>query len=287
MASDPKQPPTPGSDLADRPEKSVVIFTYPKIIFMFPTMIVALICGIGMSLTHAQTSDPLARPAGAQASGAPANAQAPREGDRAAGAQAAAPDLHRRFTTPQNLLGVLFLTVFAFNLLIMGIEFPRFTIVGVLLLASFVCFFSLWLGAYFDLDLMRPVRAIMDSVYVASNAGFYYAIALIMAALYIVIYLARYLDYWEVFPNEILHHHGPLSALERLPTLNLKFDKEIPDVLEYLSLGAGRLVLHVTHERKAIVLDTVLSINSKEKALQDLMSRLEVRVTTDKEVAEH
>jgi hypothetical protein len=286
MASDLKQPPTPESPSAKHREKGVVIFTYSKIIFIFPTMIVALICGIGMSLTHDQTTDPLARPAGAQASGAPAKTQAPREGDRAAGTQAAAPDRHRWFTTPQNLLGVLFLTVFAFNLLIMGLDFPRFTIVGVLLLALFVVFFFLWLGAYFELDPMRPVRAIMGSAYVASTAAFYYAIALIMAALFATIYLTRYLDYWEILPNEILHHHGPLSDLERLPTLNLKFDKEIPDVLEYLFLGAGRLVLHVTQERKAIVLDNVLSINSKEKALQELMSRLEVRVTTDQEVAE-
>ena len=121
---------------------------------------------------------------------------------------------------------------------------------------------------------------------VASNAAFYYAIALIMAVLFIIMYLTRYLDYWEILPNEILHHHGPLSDLERLPTVNLKFDKEIPDVLEYLFLGAGRLVLHVTQERKAIVLDNVLSINSKEKALMELMSRLEVRVTTDQEAAE-
>ena len=286
MASDAKQTPTPESPSANHRERGVVIFTYSKIIFMFPTMIIALICGIGMSLTHDQTSDPLARPAEAQASGAPAIAQAPREGDRAASTQAAAPDRHRRFTTPQNLLGVLFLTVFAFNLLIMGIEFPRFTILGALLLASFVCFFSLWLGAYFDLDLMRPVRAIMGSIYVASTAAFYYAIVLIMAVLFIIIYVTRYLDYWEILPNEILHHHGPLSDLERLPTLNLKFDKEIPDVLEYVLLGAGRLVLHVTEERKAIVLDNVLSINSKETALKELMSRLEVRVTTDQEAAE-
>src|SRR5262245_17072941 len=101
MASDPKQTPTPESPSANHREKGVVIFTYSKIIFMFPTMIVALICGIGMSLTHDQTSDPLARPAEAQASGALAKAQAPREGDRAASTQAAAPDRHRRFTTPQ------------------------------------------------------------------------------------------------------------------------------------------------------------------------------------------
>ena len=40
--------------------------------------------------------------------------------------------------------------------------------------------------------------------------------------------------------------------------MNLKFDKEIPDVFEYVLLGSGRLVLHVANERKSIVLDNVL-----------------------------
>ena len=68
--------------------------------------------------------------------------------------------------------------------------------------------------------------------------------------------------------------------------MNLKFDKEIPDVFEHLLFGAGRLVLHVSDvSRKAIVLDTVLHVSRKEEALKKLMSRLEVRVTTDQEVA--
>jgi hypothetical protein len=68
--------------------------------------------------------------------------------------------------------------------------------------------------------------------------------------------------------------------------MNLKFDKEIPDVLEYGLLRAGRLVLHVPNVEKAIVLDNVLFINSKEMALKSMMSRLDVRVTTDQEVGE-
>ena len=43
----------------------------------------------------------------------------------------------KRFTSPQNLLGVLFLGVFAFNLLIMALDFPRFTIVAIILLVLF------------------------------------------------------------------------------------------------------------------------------------------------------
>ena len=37
-------------------------------------------------------------------------------------------------------------------------------------------------------------------------------------------------------------------------------------------------------ERKSIVLDNVLRINVKEEALKKMMSRLEVRVTTDQEI---
>ncbi|MBY0395916.1 MAG: hypothetical protein K2X91_05510, partial [Thermoleophilia bacterium] len=64
------------------------------------------------------------------------------------------------------------------------------------------------------------------------------------------------------------------------------FDKEIPDVLEYLFLGSGRIVLNIPGLSRAIVLDNVLFINSIERALKGLMSRMEVRVTTDKEVNE-
>ena len=145
-------------------------------------------------------------------------------------------------------------------------------------------FVLLWIGAYFDYDLMGPARIIFGSIYTVANSEFYYMIAAILVANFAIIYATRWLDYWEILPNEILHHHGPLSDLERFPTTNLKFDKEIPDVFEYMFLGAGRLVLHVTEERKAIVLDNVLFIGSKETALKRLMSRMEVRVTTDQEV---
>ena len=61
-----------------------------------------------------------------------------------------------------------------------------------------------------------------------------------------------------------------MSDLEWFLTTNLKFDKEIPDVFEYAFLHAGRLVLHVSDERKSIVLDNVLFIGSKETLLKRL-----------------
>ncbi len=277
MASDPKKTAVPpSSPSVKHRDHGIRIFTYPKVIFIFPTLIAALICGIGMTLIHNRTEDPIKAAAAAKA------------GAEAQGAEQPAPAMakHERFATPQNLFGVLFLGVFAFNLVIMALDFPRFTVVAIVLLVLFAMFFLLWIGAYFDYDLMRWVRGLFGSIYAVANAGFYFMIAAILTAIFAVIYVTRWLDYWEILPNEILHHHGPLSDLERYPTLNLKFDKEIPDVFEFLFLGAGRLVLHVTDERKAIVLDNVLFINAKEEGLKKLMSRLEVRVTTDQEVAD-
>jgi hypothetical protein len=191
-----------------------------------------------------------------------------------------------RFMTPQNLLAMLFLGMFAFNLLVMALDFPRFTLVAVILGLLFALFFLLWLGAFFQWDLMKPIHLFYSGIYAVANKGFYLMVFVTLMVVFTVIYATRWLDYWEILPNEILHHHGPLSDLERYPTMNLKFDKEIPDVLEWALLGSGRLVLHVPNVAKALVLDNVLFISAKEEALKKVMSRLEVRVTSDQEVGE-
>ncbi|MHC5537069.1 hypothetical protein ACYOEI_02395 [Singulisphaera rosea] len=276
MASDAKPTPPPVTPTVVQRDHGIRVFTYPKLIFIFPTFLAAMICGIGMTLIGDKTADPLK--ASASAPGAKV--------DHVVGTKTPVVLKDQRFLTSQNLLGVLFLGIFAFNLLIMAIDFPRFTVVAIFLVVLLVLFVLLWIGAYFDYDLMDPAKWLFGQIYTVANSGFYFMFSMILFVMFAIIYVTRFLDYWEILPNEILHHHGPLSDLERYPTLNLKFDKEIPDVFEFVMLGAGRLVLHVTEERKAIVLDNVLFINRKEEGLKRLMSRLEVRVTTDQEVAQ-
>jgi hypothetical protein len=252
---------------------------WPKVIFLYPTAIVSLICAFGMQIIHDQTHDPTKplKTAVHQKYWSVETELSDLPGTT---------DKVERFRTPQNLLAMLFLAMFAFNLLVMALDFPRFSLVAVILAGLFGLFFILWLGAQFELDLMKPVHFIFSGIYAVANKGFYYMVFTTLMLVFLVIYITRWLDYWEILPNEILHHHGPLSDLERYPTMNLKFDKEIPDVLEWALLGAGRLVLHVPNVSKALVLDNVLFISSKEKALKNVMSRLEVRVTTDQEAGE-
>jgi hypothetical protein len=254
---------------------------WPKVIFLYPTAIVALICAIAMSLINDRTHDPTKPLKTAVNSNqlSPGHGALPDE-------PATGLDKVDRFRTPQNLLAMLFLGMFAFNLLVMALDFPRFSLVAVILAILFGLFFILWLSAQFNLDLLKPIHAIFSGIYAVANKGFYLMVFVTLMIVFAVIYVTRWLDYWEILPNEILHHHGPLSDLERYPTMNLKFDKEIPDVLEWILLGAGRLVLHVPNVSKALVLDNVLFISAKEQALKSVMSRLEVRVTTDQEAGE-
>jgi hypothetical protein len=262
-------------------EKGIRIFMWPKMVFLYPTAIVALICWAGMTIIDDRTHDPT-KPISRAVERSHALWVPPAQDE------GPATDLDKvaRFAQIQNLLGVLFLCMLAFNLLVMALDFPRFTIIALILGILFSLFFILWIGSYFHLDLMKPIHMLFRGVYVVANSGFYMMVFVTLMIVFGIIFVTRWLDYWEIMPNEILHHHGPLSDLERYPTMNLKFDKEIPDVLEWLMLGAGRLVLHIPNVPKAQVLDNVLFISSKEEALKRVMSRLEVRVTTDQEAGD-
>ena len=75
----------------------VVIFQYPKVVFLLPSMITALIAGLFMAFLGIDLNIP-GRPEGASA-----------------------------FMTKQNLIGVIFLLVFTINLIAMSVDFPRYS----------------------------------------------------------------------------------------------------------------------------------------------------------------
>lgn len=268
------------------PER-VRIFTYPKIIFIMPSLIAALVCGIGMTLIGDSTQDPGRAPKVAQINTSTNDAEKTAEVAAAAVAEETdtatatvrTDERPNRFGSTQSLLAEIFLLVFMLNLLVMSIDFPRFTVIALVLLFAAAGFFILWLNVYFE--LLPPLVRLLDNIFAVANSTFYFLFATAILINFAIIFVTRYLDYWEIMPNEILHNHGPFSDLERFPTMHLKFDKEIPDILEYALLRSGRLVLNVYSQDRAIVLDNVLWINSKEEELKRLLSRMEVRISTD------
>ena len=147
-------------------EKGIRIFTWPKVIYIFPSAIVALICAIGMWSLKEKTYDPT-KPGPVVTTTSPSS----RDRHSDPGTDDASGNGSRPLRT---CWACSFWPSLAFNLLVMALDFPRFELVGVILLILFALFFVLWLGAFFHLDLMRPIDALFESIYAFANAGFYF-----------------------------------------------------------------------------------------------------------------
>jgi hypothetical protein len=218
----------------------IYLVAYPKIVFLYPTVVVALFCAIIM-----------------WAKGDPA------------------PDATWQFAVAR-----VFLLVLAMNLVVLAFDFPRGTSLT-WFFAAVAIGIGLWTLFHLNQGLLPRVSAAIASVRPHANAMFYILFTVIMLLLYGIVLISRRFDYWEVRGNELLHHSGLLSDLKRFSAPNLRIDKEINDVFEYILLGSGRLIIHASNERRAIVLDNILFINSKEERITKMLGALQVRVRTD------
>jgi hypothetical protein len=279
----------------DRQVKPIYLVAYPKIIFLYPTMIAALLAGIYMLAVSSWVArqvdaTPKAPPAAVAEGTAPAapDAAAPDAAAPAAAKTAAA--LHEATMnemssrTDVHLVGVAFLVIFALNLIVFAFDFPRTTS---LTLFFFIAAAILGLLLTFRLNeqILPTLNAVLKSYRPLANATFYFSIFGIIAAIFIAVFINVQFDYWEVAPNELLHHHGFLSNLERFSAPSLKIDKEITDIFEYFLLRSGRLILHPSNERRAFVLDNVMNITKKESQLTRMLGALQVQVR-DSDVAD-
>lgn len=216
----------------------ILLVSYPKIVFLYPTFVMSLAAAIYLSLVW-QPLDTT--------------------------------------NTEAIVLSVVFLGVWATNLVVLAFDFPRTSS-----LTLFFLFVAVVIGCVL-LSVLKPevlpyVAEKLRAFHPLANASFYWAlsISLGLATLGAVI-VARF-DYWEARPNELLHHQGLWGDLDRFPAPGVRIDKEITDVFEYVLLQSGRLILHLSSERRPVVLDNVPFITRKEKALTRLLGTLQVDV---------
>jgi len=240
-ASDqPAPPPAPRKTSEEMPQ-SVLLVPYPKVVFLYPTFLMAIIAAIW---THFLTN-PFAH-----------------ENHIAAG------------------IGALFLGLFAVNLVILAFDFPRTTSLTLFFFGAAVVM-GLILLFTFQPDFWPAIRDFVKHFHPVANATFYWTIALILGAMFAVVAVVVRFDYWEVRGNELLHHHGFLSNLERLSAPNLRMEKEINDIFEFLLLQSGRLIIYTSNDRQPIVLDNVPFIDKKEAAVMRMLGALQVQVRRD------
>lgn len=225
--------------------KSITLVSYPKIVYLYPTFLLSI--GAGLFLWFA--------------------------GDSAVEVEGSQ---HRN----AEIMALVFLGIMATNLFVISFDFPRTTSLTLFFLMAAVGM-GIVLMFHFEILTLGFVGEFFASLAPYANHQFYLMFAGIILLIYIAVGVSRRFDYWEVRPNELLHHHGFLSDLERLPAPNLRIDKEINDVFEYLLARSGRLILHASNERKAVILENVFFINRKERQITRMLGALQVQVRKD------
>lgn len=213
--------------------KSIFLISYPKIIFLYPTLLTSIFATVWTFFLPEERSS--------------------------------------------QIISLIFLVILAANMIVLSFDFPRTTS---LTLVFFIIALSVsvWMLFSFYPDLLPFVGKFVNSFRPLANYHFYGLFSGFLILIFLGVWGSRMFDYWEVRPNELLHHHGMMSDLERFAAPQLRIDKEINDVFEFMLLGAGRLILHPNNEPRAIVLENVFFINSKEREITKMLGALQVQV---------
>ncbi len=221
----------------------IMLVPYPKFVFMYPTLIVTLFASVILSFGGFHAVDPSTD------------------------------------NLPVVMTG-LFLVVMMANMFVIVFDFPRATSLTLVFIVTSVLL-GLWMLVLAKPDFLPSIEHLVSTVRPAANSTFFTCISVAMILMYVAVFISVRFNYWELRKNELLHHHGILSDLKRYPAPNLRVDKEINDVFEFMLLGAGRLILHPTTEKRAIVLDNILFVSDKERELTKMLGSIKVQIGSD------
>lgn len=184
--------------------------------------------------------------------------------------------------TNNQTTALIFMAIMTVNMVVLAFDFPRTTSLIVFFVIVTLILGLLLVSTYFP-TVLPAIAAILEKINPRANSTFYSCFAAMLGAIYLGVFIHIRFDYWEVRPNELLHHHGFLSSLERYSAPNLRISKEIDDVFEYMLLRSGRLIIHPSNEPRAFVLDNVLGIDSKETAITKMLGALQVQIRDERQ----
>jgi hypothetical protein len=220
------------------PPRSVIIRARPKVVFLYPTLLAAILAGVWTAFALQATNG----------------------------------DLDAVALTP----GRIFWWTFAINLAAMAFDFTRGEFIALVLFFGVLLLSIVLLEQKFE--FVKPVQTVLSQVKLVAHPHLYFMISAALAATFAFVFVNGRFDCWELTSNELIHHHGMLGNVERYPAPNLRMTKEVTDVFEYALLRSGRLVLHAQGAPRAIVLENVIGVDTIEAEIQRMLSTLSVTV---------
>ena len=170
-------------------------------------------------------------------------------------------------------LGTVWMCVFLFNLIVISFDFNEVVSVMVLALVAVFILAGLQFG------YLGFLRDWLGALNIWMNDSFYWAIFGIFTAIYVIVFIKTRFDFWEFRYNEVIHRRGVFADIKRYSTEDLRWFKEIPDVLERVLAGSGRMIITTPREQHPIVIEHVLRIGSIDEKVADILGTKRVVVT--------
>ena len=170
-------------------------------------------------------------------------------------------------------LGTIWMGIFAFNLLVISFDFTEVVSVMVLAVIAALIFAGLFFG------FLGPIGQFFASLKLGMNPAFYFTMFGLFTVLFVFVFIKTRFDYWEFRYNEVIHRRGVFADIKRYSTEDLRWFKEIPDVLERVLAGSGRMILTTPREAHPIVIDHVLRIGSIDEEVADILGTKRVTIT--------
>lgn len=164
-----------------------------------------------------------------------------------------------------TMAGQLWMGVFALNLLVISADFNEERSLIAVLIVAVAVVVTLWL------DVLDPVLKSIGAVKPEMNRTFYASIFGLFTLIYLFVWIRSYFDYWIFRPTELVHRTGVFPKMKRYSTESMRWQKEIPDVLERVMASSGRLVMSTPQETHPIIIEHVLGISSKDDQISRLL----------------
>ena len=188
-------------------------------------------------------------------------------------------------TTGVTALGNIFMIVFVLNLLVFSFDFSRIKSITIVVGLIAVVLGVGWANTQWG--WFEGIRDIFAKVDIRMNTQFYGFVSGFLAFVLMLVFVNTRFNYYEINHRELLHHHGYLGDITRMPTAGLHVHKEIYDLMEYVLLRSGRLVFYPQTKREAIVIDNVMNVNKVEDHIKNLLSVVAVRMSPELSPIEH
>lgn len=161
--------------------------------------------------------------------------------------------------------GLIWVGVFFFNTLVISFDFneERSLVFVLTLIATFVVLLYL--------NILGPVSTWFMSLEPSMNNTFYWIMFTGFSVVYFFVWLRSRFDYWVFRPNEVLHRYGVFPKIRRYSTESLRWDKQVPDMLERLLGTTGRIVLTSPHEPHPVIIEHVPRIGSVDDRIANIL----------------